>query len=101
MLVLFEEEKGRGRESTLATVETPATARRVDGPEQAGPRSAHDVISACNGGAGSAMLGRKTQDRELRRGEIAPARRADFRGAIEKEWDSWLRYKYAAVLEPD
>ncbi|CAK0872907.1 unnamed protein product [Prorocentrum cordatum] len=101
MLVVFEDEKKRQRDPALKTVETPAAVRRTgEGPSDTSNR-AHHVMTAYRRGTGSALLDRKTQDRELKWDEIAPKGREAFRAAVEKEWDPWPRYKCVSVLEPE
>ncbi|CAK0825609.1 unnamed protein product [Prorocentrum cordatum] len=101
MLVVFEEEKKRQREPTLATVEGPAAVRRTGEAPSGASYQAHQVMTAYHRGTGSALLDRKTQDRELKWDEIAPKDHEAFQAAVEKEWDSWLRYKCVSVLEPE
>ena len=81
-------------------MESPVAVRRsgnfiVDGAQQVSV-----VMSAYRRGTGSELLDRKTQDRELKWHEIAPEDHGEFWAAIEKEWDSWLRYEFVPVLEP-
>ena len=101
MIAIFEEERKR-RLEPAGTEEGPSTAPRThvcttEGQEE----EPHPVLAAYHHGTDSELLNRRIQDRELKWDEIAPEDHEEFRKAVEKEWDSWLKYKCVCVLEPE